>query len=126
MNRLFLLVSLLPLAVSALGQTKVTTATLNFRTTPEISNNIICTIPKGTVLEPLEGIIPYGKWIAIQYKNTVGFVYKAYVTHKAAIGKKKPNSTQNQLRTKSYTPKTLSSTGNVTDSSVATGRNSGL
>lgn len=82
MKKLLLLFSILLFTISSFGQTKVTTAVINFRSTPEMGNNIICRIPKGTEISLISGIIQCRHWIAIQYKGKIGFVYSTYLKQK--------------------------------------------
>ncbi|HET7732955.1 MAG TPA: hypothetical protein VFK73_03875 [Paludibacter sp.] len=83
MKRALLFMSLLVFVITSFGQTKVTSVNVNFRSTPELKNNKICIIPKGTVLAPIDGFIPFGRWIAVQYKGVVGYVNFAYVNQKS-------------------------------------------
>jgi uncharacterized protein YraI len=84
MKKLLLFISILLFTVSSFGQTKVTTAVINFRSTPEMGDNIICIIPKGTMLSLISGIVPYGNWLPIEYKGKVGYVHRASVKRKIA------------------------------------------
>ena len=84
MKNLLLFLALLFFTLSSFGQPQVTTGVINFRSTPEMGNNIICRIPKGTVLSLISGIISYRHWIAIRYNGKVGFVYSTHVKRKSA------------------------------------------
>lgn len=52
---------------------------LNVRTTPEISNNIIAELPKGTEVEVIEN---FGEWSYIRFKAATGLNGEAYVMTK--------------------------------------------
>ena len=85
MKKLLLFITgLLLFTLSSFGQTRVTTADVNFRSTPEFSNNKTGIIPKGTVLTLISGIMPYGNWLPIEYKGKIGYVHRAYVKRKIA------------------------------------------
>jgi uncharacterized protein YraI len=85
MKKLFLFITVLLLfTLSSFGHTNVATANVNFRSTPEFANNKIGIIPKGTVLTPISGIVPYGNWLPIEFKGKVGYVHRAYVKRKIA------------------------------------------
>lgn len=83
MKRLFTLISVFLFTLSSFGQTRITTAVVNFRSTPEKGNNIICTIPKGTMISLISGIIPCRHWLAIEYKGKVGWVNLTYLKPKS-------------------------------------------
>ena len=84
MKKIITLISVFLFTVSTIGQIRVTTGEVNFRTTPQITNNIICKIPKGTVVEPVTGIAPYNNWLIIKYNGKTGYVNLAYVKQKHA------------------------------------------
>lgn len=52
---------------------------LNVRTTPEISNNIIAELPKGTEVEVIEN---FGEWSYIRFRANTGLNGEAYVMAK--------------------------------------------
>ena len=52
---------------------------LNVRTTPEIGNNIIAELPKGTEVEVIEN---FGEWSYIRFKTKIGLNGEAYVMAK--------------------------------------------
>ena len=52
---------------------------LNVRTTPEIGNNIIAELPKGTEVEVIEN---FGEWSYIRFKTKTGLNGEAYVMAK--------------------------------------------
>lgn len=82
-KQLFILLFLLSL-ISSFGQTKVTTAEVNFRSAPEVTATKICTIPKGTVLSVVDSEISLGEWITVRYNGEVGYINSAYVKQKSA------------------------------------------
>ena len=91
MKKMLLFISVLLCSLSFFGQTLITTAEVSFRATPESNAKVLCKIPKGTNIEPIEGIIPYKNWIAIEYKTKIGWVYQTYVKLKSC-------KTQNKLK----------------------------
>ncbi len=52
---------------------------LNVRTTPEIGNNIIAELPKGTEVEVIEN---FGEWSYIRFRAKTGLSGEAYVMAK--------------------------------------------
>lgn len=52
---------------------------LNVRTTPEIGNNIIAELPKGTEVEVIEN---FGEWSYIRFRANTGLNGEAYVMAK--------------------------------------------
>lgn len=82
MRKLITLISVLLITVLLFGQSRVTTAEVNFRATPQFADNIIGKIPKGTVLSPLNGIGPYNNWLPIEYNGKTGYVNLIYVKQK--------------------------------------------
>ena len=91
MRKLLTLFLILFISLSFFGQSLITTAEVSFRATPESNAKVLCKIPKGTIIEPIEGIIPYKNWIAIEYKTKIGWVYQTYVKLKSC-------KTQNKLK----------------------------
>lgn len=52
---------------------------LNVRTTPEVGNNIIAELPKGTEVEVIEN---FGEWSYIRFRANTGLNGEAYVMAK--------------------------------------------
>ncbi|MFZ4402372.1 MAG: SH3 domain-containing protein [Bacteroidales bacterium] len=80
---MLLFISVLLYTLSSFGQTLITTAEVSIRATPEINGKVICKIRKGTIIEPIEGIISYKNWLPIEYKGKIGWVYQVYVKQKS-------------------------------------------
>ena len=80
---LFLQLFLLIFTLNSYGKTKVTTAEVYFRSTPEMIRNKICIIPKGTQLTIIDCGIRIRGWLIVQYKGKVGYVSSAYAKHKS-------------------------------------------
>ena len=83
MKKLLTVLLILLISLSFFGQSLITTAEVSLRAIPESNAKVICKIPKGTIIEPIEGIIPYKNWIAIEYKAKIGWVYQVYVKQKS-------------------------------------------
>ena len=83
MKKLLTLISIVLLSLSSFGQTRTTKAAVNFRMTPAMEDNIICRIPKGTVLSMISGIITYRHWVPIRYNGKLGFVYETFLKPKS-------------------------------------------
>ncbi len=92
MKKLLTLISVFLITISSFGRTLITTADVNFRDTPQITGKIICKIRKGTVIEPIEGIIPYNTWLPIEYNGKIGWVSLTKVKQKP--GKTRDNSSE--------------------------------
>lgn len=61
------------------NELKVTTASVNLRTSPEIKDNVICIIPKGTLLQIDNNNQEYSNWIKVTYNYKTGYLYYKYV-----------------------------------------------
>jgi len=94
MKKLFTLISVFLFTLSSFGQTRMTKAAVNFRSTPGMEDNIICRIPKGTVLSMISGIITCRHWVPIRYNGKLGFVYETYLKPKS--GKETVGSSSGQ------------------------------
>ncbi|WP_083807173.1 SH3 domain-containing protein [Paludibacter propionicigenes] len=79
MKRAILQMFLLSFTLSSLSQIRVTIADINFRSTPELTNNIICTIPRGTHLTILDGGVYIPGWVMVKYNGKLGYVRTAYL-----------------------------------------------
>ncbi|MDD4971746.1 MAG: DUF3761 domain-containing protein [Paludibacter sp.] len=75
MKKLLIFIELLLVTVLSFGQLKVTTTNINFRSTPEISHNTICVIPKGTTISILKNIIQNGNWIQVEFNGKIGYIH---------------------------------------------------
>jgi uncharacterized protein YgiM (DUF1202 family) len=76
---LIIFLSSLALFLSAQNQLKTTSANLNLRKNPWIDNNIICVIPKSSLLTIDYSNQRYNEWIKINYSGNVGYVYSKYL-----------------------------------------------
>lgn len=78
-NLVSLLIFIFPELIIAQDIIKTTDVNLNLRKGPEIGNNIICVIPRESVLT-----IDYAEqsdttWLSISFKGNIGYVYARYV-----------------------------------------------
>jgi uncharacterized protein YgiM (DUF1202 family) len=100
---LFLLINLiLTISLCAQNQIKTTSVNLNLRTSPCISENIICVIPKGSIFLVDNSNQSLTTWFKILYEGKEGYVYSKYI--------KKFNENENYKKieykyNKSYSPK---------------------
>lgn len=58
---------------------KSTSVNINLRDKPQISNNVICVIPKSTLLSVDFSSQYPGDWIYVNYNGRIGYVYKRYL-----------------------------------------------
>jgi uncharacterized protein YgiM (DUF1202 family) len=58
---------------------KSTSVNLNLRDKPQICNNVICVIPKSTLLSVDFSRQTSGDWIIVNYNGRIGYVYKKYL-----------------------------------------------
>ena len=72
-KKFFLLVMFLMGGFMMAGNVQ-TTAKVIFRSWITGRENIICTLPPGTVLEVIDMGMSYGRWTVVRYKGKVGFV----------------------------------------------------
>jgi len=81
MRKIYFIVALLVLTfqISAQNQIKMTSVNINLRTTPHIEENVICIIPKGTILSVDYTNQEYSEWIKIDYNGKSGYVYSKYI-----------------------------------------------
>jgi uncharacterized protein YraI len=61
------------------SQIKITSTNLNLRSNPWISDNLVCVIPKTTMLSVDYANQEYNNWIKINYIGKIGFVYSKYL-----------------------------------------------
>lgn len=78
-SAVFFSLIILVLDLSAQPQLKITTANINFRSTPSIENNIICVIPAKTLLLIDYENQLYEDWIKTQYHGKTGYVFTKYL-----------------------------------------------
>jgi uncharacterized protein YgiM (DUF1202 family) len=82
MKKLFLFLFILTLFCCSFGQSQVTTADVNFRSSPEIKDNKICVIPKGTKILPLADTSK--NWTKTSYNESVGYIRNDFLTTESA------------------------------------------
>lgn len=63
----------------AQGQLKITSANLNLRSNPKVADNVICVIPKGTVITVDYTNQQYEEWLKISYNDKFGYVASKYI-----------------------------------------------
>ncbi len=76
MKKLLIIIGIVLITISIYGQLKVTVSNVNLRTTPEIKENIICVISKGTAVTVVKENIIEGDWVKVNYKYNVGYIRK--------------------------------------------------
>jgi len=74
MKKILFLIGLFFLTIYSFGQIKVTSGNVNFRTSPEIKENIICIIPIGTEVTLVLDTVKYENWSKITYVGKTGYV----------------------------------------------------
>jgi uncharacterized protein YraI len=82
MKRAFLILILfsIPIFLQAQPEIKITTANVNFRSSPETnSHNKICVISKGIRLLVNNENQYFSEWILIEYKGKIGYIYYKYL-----------------------------------------------
>ncbi|TCN62737.1 DUF3761 domain-containing protein [Acetobacteroides hydrogenigenes] len=79
MKRFILLLGLLFLTICSFGQIMVTTGNVNFRTTPGVSENKICIIPKGITVTIVQDSIESENWTKISYNGNTGYVSNSFL-----------------------------------------------
>lgn len=82
MKKIVIILFLLIVNLQLLAQTQLKSVSVNLtlRTTPQLVENAICIIPKGSIIK-----IDYSKqnvndWLEVQYDGRTGFVLSRYVT----------------------------------------------
>ena len=61
------------------SQVKVTSANLNFRSTPSFGDNVICVIPRSTTLSIDYNNREHQQWVRVTYIGTSGYVCADYL-----------------------------------------------
>ena len=81
MRRLLLLTVFFFLSALIFAQNELrsTSANLNLRKNPWINNNVICLIPKSTLLTINNSIQTSTEWTKVNYNGNIGYVYSKYL-----------------------------------------------
>jgi uncharacterized protein YraI len=81
MKKCLWLIACLILTVQTLAQNqiKIASTNINFRSNPWISDNVICVIPKATMLSLDNTNQENISWLKIIYNNKIGYVYSQYL-----------------------------------------------
>lgn len=79
MKKLSIIFGFILLTLSLLGQTKVVSSNVNFRTSPGIKENVICVISKGMLVTIVNDSIEHENWTRVKYDGKTGYVYKEYI-----------------------------------------------
>ena len=87
MKKLIILIGFIFLSIFSFGQVDVTTDNVNFRTSPEITENKICIIPKGTEVTFVQEAITYDNWTRVEYNGKEGYVHNDFLKSKSSIVK---------------------------------------
>jgi len=88
MKKIPVLFTLLILTVLSHCETRTTLSAVNFRSSPEMGDNVICIIPKGTELSFIEGMFFFRGWIPVEYNGRIGYVYKTFLEQKVIYDNK--------------------------------------
>jgi uncharacterized protein YraI len=65
--------------IFAQNELRSTSANLNLRENPWIDNNVICVIPKATLLTISNSNQATTEWIKVKYNGNTGYVYRKYL-----------------------------------------------
>jgi len=79
MKRLSIILGFLLLTFSLFGQDRYISANVNFRETPELKGNKICTIPQGTAVTLIPDTVAYEKWSKVNYNGRAGYVCNEFL-----------------------------------------------
>jgi uncharacterized protein YgiM (DUF1202 family) len=79
MKKIKILIGLIFLTICSFGQIKVVSEAVNLRSTPEITNNKIGTIPKGVAVTIVTDSEEYESWTKITYKEKSGYIKTAFL-----------------------------------------------
>lgn len=74
-----IMISIFPAMIIAQDIIKTTDVNLNLRKYPEIDNNIICVIPKGSVFTVDYAEQSDTTWLTVRFNGNSGYVYAGYV-----------------------------------------------
>lgn len=102
MKRLIFFVGLFSLTFCSFGQMKETTGDVNFRTSPEIKENKIGLIPKGTAVTVIQDTIEYENWTRVSYNGTTGYVSSTFLIDISTTDSKQYNSSSSDNGVKYY------------------------
>jgi len=95
MKKLIILIGLIFLTIFSFGQVKITTGNVNFRTSPEITENKICVVPKGTELSVVQEATVYEYWTRVTYNGTEGYVHNDFIKDKSTVSNNLETNTNN-------------------------------
>jgi hypothetical protein len=108
MKKILLVLTLIALTTLSYSQKelKSTSSYINLRENPWIGNNIICVIPKSTLLTIDFSIQNSNEWIIVNYHGKIGYVYSKYLANpnlKSAFETSNIGTTQESVHLKYYT-----------------------
>ena len=103
MKRFGFLIGLIFLTIYSFGQMKVTSGDINFRTSPEIKENKICKIPKGTVVTIVQDSAGQENWTKINYKGKLGYVSSNFLNNIPSNSPKHDYTNSSDKGVKHYT-----------------------
>lgn len=95
MKKLIFFIVLFFFTICSFGQKKITSGDVNFRTSPEIKDNKICVIPKGTVVTIVQDNTKCANWTKINYNGKTGYVNNTFLKNISTDSKKYKNNTSN-------------------------------
>jgi uncharacterized protein YgiM (DUF1202 family) len=81
MRKLLLLIVFFSLSAFLVAQNELrtTSSNVNLRTNPWIDHNVICVIPKSTLLTINQSSQTSTEWIKVNYNGKIGYVYSKYL-----------------------------------------------
>ncbi len=93
MKRYCFLLGLILVTICSFGQQKITSEDVNFRSSPEIKENKICLIAKGTIVTIVPDNSEHENWTKINFNGKTGYVSSDFL--KKAPTNSKSNSYNN-------------------------------
>lgn len=98
MKKIILLISVICLTVFSIGQQKITTGNVYFRKTPGKSDNKICLIATGTVVDIVLDTVEHTNWTMINYNRQTGYIYSSYLRNYNPKSQKSGTSTNPDIK----------------------------
>jgi uncharacterized protein YraI len=104
MKKIVLIILFMFPAIIAIAQNQIKTtgANVNFRRDPWIGNNVVCVIPKSTIVS-INSEQNFIDWTKIDYNGQVGYVYSKYVTSIQSFSNSIYDYSSTQTKVKHYT-----------------------
>jgi uncharacterized protein YgiM (DUF1202 family) len=102
MKRFSFIIGLIILSICSFGQMKVTSGDVNFRTSPEIKENKICKIPKGTLVTIIQDSVEHENWFRVNYNGNTGYVSTNFLKDVSSNSKSYNYSNSSEKEVKHY------------------------